>query len=880
MQLVFFWFLFLAFISFASAQSITITSPSTNAVYGEADDFATQELQNPWDMEERRDIGWEEAYVGSSVEAVNGIWRGTNETSAAYIFPLFGGFAGDGKIESPNGDLEVPRLGINHRIETSKYTHLSIKYKHTDPNYITAYWKNDEEGVRWPIGENFVNFPAKSMDLSDTWNVRVLSLAGNDGETWSDDPQSSTGSWTGDVMTFRIDPSFDDQAGDFTEIDWIRLFDPTTSPEITFTWNYTGMSNDQFVLYADTNSSNFDGFPVHISDQTVTGAGSANQTFNLGALPPGTYYFYVATADGSIRSGYSARIIIDGAPTGYFIAPSKISGRDYAVKEVGNIWDMNDTSDVPNLNTTLWPQDWRQFVNPQFSDGVFSASAEPAYEGRTESDAQVHLNVNSANPIDTRLYRYLTYTMEIDPSGFTHISDKVKRGWVARAAWWDTSFAVDHGSSRFHVVYEGMNTYTIDLWDPDMRRFGREWLENPQIRNLRIDPLETDQFTTFRIDSAMLTAEPRTSNERYRIIWNIEDDTIGPVTVDLYWDNDDSGFDGTLIASRAMNKGSQSTVWDTSDLDDTPKYIYLVVTDSNGVQNRFYAGARLQVQEYQPPVNIDVPNDYDGDGASDEVVYRNSIGTFFTNMSSNGPTATAFGGMPFEPIDGDFDGDGRSDFTVTVNFNGFINWFSVRSSDNQLQGVSWGLPGDRLVVADFNGDRTDDYAVYRNGLWFIFDLQGQVTIAAWGLPDDIPVPADYDGDGTDDIAIWRPSDGNWWILNSGFASGSAATPFSVKQWGLPGDIPLPADMDVDGKADFVVWREASGHWFINNTQDESIEVIQWGLPGDIPQIGDYNGDGLADVSVFRPGLSYWFHNFRDGQAEAVQWGLSTDLRVK
>ena len=49
-------------------------------------------------------------------------------------------------------------------------------------------------------------------------------------------------------------------------------------------------------------------------------------------------------------------------------------------------------------------------------------------------------------------------------------------------------------------------------------------------------------------------------------------------------------------------------------------------------------------------------------------------------------------------------------------------------------------------------------------MWGEWYVKGQPPYPrVWGLPDDVPVPADYDGDGTTDIAVFRPSEGRWYV---------------------------------------------------------------------------------------------------------------------
>lgn len=215
----------------------------------------------------------------------------------------------------------------------------------------------------------------------------------------------------------------------------------------------------------------------------------------------------------------------------------------------------------------------------------------------------------------------------------------------------------------------------------------------------------------------------------------------------------------------------------------------------------------------------------------------------------------------------DFDGDGKADVSVFRPSDG--TWYLLNSTSG-FSAARFGISDDKIVPADYDGDRKTDLGVFRGGNWYLQRSTLGFIAVNFGVAADIPVPADFDGDGKAEIAVYRPSNGTWFVLNL------VNNQFSAVQFGNSSDKPVPADFDGDGKADFAVFRPSEGVWYmLRSTQ--GFGAVQFGVSTDKPVVGDYDGDGKADQAVFRPSNGTWYLLGSAQGFSGVQFGISTDL---
>ena len=260
-----------------------------------------------------------------------------------------------------------------------------------------------------------------------------------------------------------------------------------------------------------------------------------------------------------------------------------------------------------------------------------------------------------------------------------------------------------------------------------------------------------------------------------------------------------------------------------------------------------------------------VPDDYRGDKKYEVAVRRRSSGIYYVSQFPTGTSpitldaAVQWGTSADVPgAEGDYDGDGKSDYTVArANSDNSITYFMLLSATNTLRAVPFGLLKAGIATqllhgADFTGDGRDEivFAQFTNDptlannpiTYYVGDaVTGAVVlITNWGnfASDYSMTPADYTGDGRADLVAVRQSSSPavWYVRNTATGA-STATPFGVGDPNFrTNDLPLRGDYDGDGRQDVAVWRPSNQTFYFINSATGTATGQRW-------------GDGATDVPL-------------------------------
>ena len=278
------------------------------------------------------------------------------------------------------------------------------------------------------------------------------------------------------------------------------------------------------------------------------------------------------------------------------------------------------------------------------------------------------------------------------------------------------------------------------------------------------------------------------------------------------------------------------------------------------------------------------PFDFDGDGRTDFSVFRPSTGDWYVDRSTNGLVGINWGLSTDILTPADFDGDGKDDFAVwRPDAPEVAAFYILSSSDFTTRIETFGQTGDNpLVVGDWDGDGIDDPAVYRDSAvgsqsFFYFlgsdnNPSNNITFLPWGTTGDEPIRGDFDGDRKKDLAVFRPSTEQWIIRQSSDAN------VRYERFGFASDRRFDADFDGDGKTDLTAFRPSENNWYYLRSIDNEPIKFTFGLSTDQLVPGDYDGDGKTDIAVFRDGVWY-ITDSSSGSLRFEYFGVTTDIAV-
>jgi len=250
----------------------------------------------------------------------------------------------------------------------------------------------------------------------------------------------------------------------------------------------------------------------------------------------------------------------------------------------------------------------------------------------------------------------------------------------------------------------------------------------------------------------------------------------------------------------------------------------------------------------------------------------------------------------------DFYGTGRSNFYQST-VSGGLRYFSILknpvTSPEERRIVQWGLPADRPMNGDFDGDLKTDIAVWREGVsvgaqnyYYIQPSGGasQFVAIPWGKRGDIEGFGYFDDDAKSDVMAIRRENGQliWYIqLSSG---GSRAIPF-----GFDTDLVFSLgygfqDFSGDGIADLVVRRvdpdNGNVTFYVGDGRNGNLILVQqWGnVSGESPvgfNFADFAGDGRADIVAYYGacplncdiGGTWWIKETGNSNSQVVRFGI-------
>lgn len=588
----------LACASAASAQTVTSIGDSTVRA---ANDFATRAFQDPWDMNERTDLGWflhgsdQPSPNLTNITFAGGVFSATATSNDPNFYLLDTG--------SPTAS-RVGKFGLNYPIDATTHRVFAFRMSSSVGSTAQFFWNRET------IYDNTTTLGG-NVSISSGYRIYLVDLA-----ALSTTPIGPAAfSWGGTVKALRLDPVV--ASGATIALDWARLVSIDQTLCRTISWT-GGPATVDIYLDDDNVAGNGHLGPIALgaSNSGATSASVGCPTsgtgykFYAGALAPGMYrVIVVGSGVNPVTSATSAnyssgRWVVNDTPTLAFTSPSpEGSTDDFATTVLNDPWDMNKVADfdfytnVTNPLITTMTLETAAGV-PLGSQQVFRGTSTPAAGGLVGDPYLAPLWVTQrgfTQHIDTTRYRILTFEFGIPDKPRSLLNGSIAR-IVWRVAGEADASVTDDIIFNHRAGANVLEKIVVDMADrvalPIEQGNPLGWVNgstnNPGLDIFRVDPHEFDAPTDFFIRRIKLAALER-ADASYAIQWAYSDASAAG-TVTLSYDTDKDPSSGlTAIASSVPTTSAGGVSWNTSGVPNGTYYVHASFSDGTNTNSTYAA---------------------------------------------------------------------------------------------------------------------------------------------------------------------------------------------------------------------------------------------------------------------------------------------------
>lgn len=597
----------------AAAQPFVVSTPAAGTTNVKAaDDFATRAFQDPWDMNQRTDLGW--WLYGTDAPASNfanptfsgGIFSATMSGGGARLFLL----DSDLVPESPaTATVPTGKTGGQYPIDATKYTHLVYRMSSSVAGVSQYIWSNKSISQDQTLGLEIAQNQTAVQTGWKIYDVNMTSLSPN--ATGFGSPFA----WGSTVRALQFLPNAASSSATI-QLDWVRLVqdsDPSLKKQIT----WSGGAADIY-LDSDNNASN--GTLGRIAVNVTS-----PYTFFVGALPAGTYYVAVhanvpgasevpgtpATASSFFYSPGSWTV--NDIPTVTFTTPSdEGSSDDFATTKLGTPWvggspALIDTTLVGFAGKQNVVNDGPAPVALTNEAGV-SLGTQTVYLGTgINGDPQIFPlfwdGKGKINRIDPSHYRILTLDV-----GLPNLARSLPGGSIGRIIWRAAAdaglgangqavteqFMLNSAAGENTLAHITMDLNNVQLVQGDTpATWSSATARSMGMDAFRWDPHEFANPTNFYVSRIKLAALERTQNDQFTFKWT----TSKTATVTIFYDTDSNhSFTLGTQACQVTNApaGAGSCTWSAGAVPNGEYQVYATINDGTNL-NEVYARTNVIV---------------------------------------------------------------------------------------------------------------------------------------------------------------------------------------------------------------------------------------------------------------------------------------------